>query len=53
MHFRHEKEFTDNLEMRMFVITDSKGVIRDISALGFSYFSLSKDNLSSSERYID
>ena len=37
----------------MFIITDYKGIIRDISALGFSYFNLSRDNLSSGERYID
>ena len=37
----------------MYVITDNKGIIKDISALGFSYFCLSKDNLSTNERYID
>jgi hypothetical protein len=37
----------------MFIITDSKGVIKDISSLGYAYFNLSKDNLSSNERYID
>ena len=47
VHFRHEKEFTDNLDLRIYIITDNKGLIRDISALGFSYFSLNKDNLSS------
>ena len=53
VHFRHEKQFTDNLDLKIYIITDNKGLIRDISALGFSYFSLSKDNLSSAERYID
>ena len=48
MYFRHEKEFTDNLDIKMYIITDTKGVIKDISALGFSYFNLTKDNLSSS-----
>ena len=37
----------------MYIITDYKGIIKDISALGFSYFNLSRDNLSSGERYID
>lgn len=40
--FRQEKEFSENLDFRMYVITDHKGVIRDISSLGFSYFSLTK-----------
>lgn len=37
----------------MFLITDHKGVIKDISSLGYAYFNFSKDNLSSNERYID
>lgn len=37
----------------MFLITDNKGVIKDISSLGFAYFNFNKDNLSSNERYID
>lgn len=37
----------------MYVITDPKGLIRDISALGFAYLNLTKDCLSSTERYID
>ena len=37
----------------MYIITDPRGLIRDISALGFAYLNLTKDNLSSSERYID
>lgn len=37
----------------MYIITDSKGVIRDISALGFAYFNLTKENLAANERYID
>lgn len=31
----------------MHIITDSKGIIKEISSLGFSYFNFSKDNLSS------
>jgi hypothetical protein len=53
VHFRHEKEFTDNVDLKIYIITDLKGLIRDVSALGFAYFNLTKDNLSSTERYID
>jgi hypothetical protein len=37
----------------MYIITDSRGVIREISSLGFAYFQFTKENLTSSERYID
>jgi hypothetical protein len=34
-------------------MTDNKGVIKEISSLGFAYFSFTKENLSSNEKYID
>lgn len=37
----------------MFIITDNKGVIKEISSLGFAYFNFTKENLSSKERFID
>jgi hypothetical protein len=37
----------------MYIITDNRGVIREISSLGFAYFQFNKENLSSNERYID
>lgn len=37
----------------MYIITDSRGIIREISSLGFAYFQFTKENLTSSERYID
>lgn len=37
----------------MFIITDNKGVIKEISSLGFAYFNFTKENLASKERFID
>ena len=41
------------MAMKMYIITDNKGIIREISSLGFAYFNLINDNLASAERYID
>ena len=52
--FRNEKEFNENFEFKMYFITDHKGAVRDVSSLGYAYFGLTKDNLTSAhERYFD
>lgn len=49
----NEKEFNENLEFKIYIITDNKGIIKEISSLGFAFFNFTKENLTSADRYID
>ncbi len=41
------------MELKIYVITDNKGIIKEISSLGFAFFNFTKENLTSADRYID
>ena len=53
MFFKNDKELGENLDLKIYIITDNKGVIKEISSLGFAYFNFTRENMSSNPRYID